>query len=535
MKRGGKITLIVLAVLVAVFGILFVCADVIISRLVQEEVSRSLANIPGCEASCGDIHVRFFSGTASVEDLHFSYRNDSLMNKDSVCPGVEVSVNRVDVGRIFYSQLLHKRVLISDVRIKRPAMELWMDEKNPNSSFPQLHDDTLKKMDDVMESFRLMNLRIQDVAFRLHSVRTKLDVSVDSLSLTAHELVYDSVFSYCDSVYRFELGTACVVTPDGRVRIETSDIRQSDQGAFEIGKTRIANTMPRKRLADIVKEPSTWIDMTIDSVITSPFNPIRKALAKDNSLESLKVVVEKMDIYRDERYAPKTPYVMPQDFLVSLPMTFKVGHLDAQVKQMDIEYASTNVNCGEMHLGNMHMAVDNVTNKRGATMRVSGGCPIQKGQAKAQATMTLNKACDFTIALQAKNINANYLNTFIRPLVGITFELQIDELDTHYAGNSEKVSGEFKLLYHGLNVQVHKDENIPYKIVTKNANTFTTLANTLLPKSNPTAVDIHPRAYKVEWKRDPWKPVALYAFGPCINGAVETLLPGLYVHKQVKE
>ena len=77
-------------------------------------------------------------------------------------------------------------------------------------------------------------------------------------------------------------------------------------------------------------------------------------------------------------------------------------------------------------------------------------------------------------------------------------------------------------------------DNIPYKIVTKNANTFTTLANTLMPKSNPTAVDVHPRAYEVEWKRDVWKPFPLYMFGPCINGAVETLLPGLYVHKEVK-
>ena len=89
------------------------------------------------------------------------------------------------------------------------------------------------------------------------------------------------------------------------------------------------------------------------------------------------------------------------------------------------------------------------------------------------------------------------------------------------------------MLYHGLEVKVHGEDDIPYKIVTKNANSFTTLANTLIPKSNPTAVDIHPRAYQVEWKRDQWKPFPLYMFGPCIDGAKETLLPGLYVHKQV--
>jgi len=68
----------------------------------------------------------------------------------------------------------------------------------------------------------------------------------------------------------------------------------------------------------------------------------------------------------------------------------------------------------------------------------------------------------------------------------------------------------------------------------KNADFFTSAANSLIPKSNPTAVDIHPRKYEVEWKRDVWSPYPLYLFGPCIDGIKKTMLPGLYVHKQIK-
>ena len=218
---------------------------------------------------------------------------------------------------------------------------------------------------------------------------------------------------------------------------------------------------------------------------------------------------------------------------MSIPAHFMINHVDAHINAIDIEYASTNVNCGELHLKGIQAAVDNVTNKRGAIMTAGGTCPIQKGQAKASFSMTMNKACDFGMRLHATNINADYLNTFLRPLVGMTCELQLDDLETQYTGNSEKASGTFKMLYHGLKVQVHQEDDIPYKIVTKNAKTFTTLANTLLPKSNPTAVDIHPRAYEVSWKRNEWKPFPLYLFGPCIDGAMETLLPGLFVHKQV--
>lgn len=71
--------------------------------------------------------------------------------------------------------------------------------------------------------------------------------------------------------------------------------------------------------------------------------------------------------------------------------------------------------------------------------------------------------------------------------------------------------------------------------MTKNAKLFEGVANSLIPKSNPTSVDIHPRAYEVEWKRDPWMEFPFYMFGPCIDGVKKTFLPGLYVHKQTNK
>ena len=241
-----------------------------------------------------------------------------------------------------------------------------------------------------------------------------------------------------------------------------------------------------------------------------------------------------MDIYRDERYAPKEPFDMPQDILMSLPMTFCLGHADARINLIDIEFASTDKNVGRLKLKGIQTRVDNITNKKGAIMMVKGSAPVDKGKADAEMTMTMNKAGDFFLKLHAENINTSFLNSFIRPLVGVTSNIELDTLDTQYKGNATIAKGTYRMLYHGLNVQVHQEDDIPYKIVTKNAKTFTQLANTLLPKSNPTAVDVRPRAYNVEWKRDEWKPFPLYLFGPCIDGVKMTFLPGLYVHKQVQ-
>lgn len=535
MKKGTKITLIVLGTFLAIGIAIFVVADLYLSSILTKEVNKTLAQLPGCEASVGDIDLRFFSGTADVTDLHFAYRGEPLHAKDTVAPGFVAHVDRIAVGRILYSLLFDKQIYITDVRIVRPAMELWLDEKHPELSFPQFKDTTLRQGGEWLKRAELDKLRIKNAAFSLHSLSSKLDLAADTVSLTVHDLIYDSTFHYNDTLYRFSLGTARVMMPDGMIRLETSDIEHADQGELKVGRTRICHTMPRKRLGDIVREPVTWMDMTIASVTTAPLNPIHKAMNKDYKLDHVDAVVASMDIFRDERYAPKKPFDMPQTILTSMPVVFCINRVNAGIKKIDIEFASTNVNCGRLKLHNIKTVVNNVTNKRNATMNVSGNCPISDaGRAEAKVTMTMDKACRWSLDIHATDVDINYLNTFVRPLVGITADCHIDTLDTRYAGDNAIAKGTFRMLYHGLKVQVHQEDDIPYKIVTKNAKTFTTLANTLIPHSNPTAVDIHPRAYSVDWKRDEWKPFPLYMFGPCIDGIMETFLPGLFVHKQVR-
>lgn len=532
MNRAWKITLIVLGAVLA-FGIAaFIGADVIVSRIAKNQVDKALAELPGCEVSCGDIQIRLFSGTASVKDLRFDYRGETVIRKDTVRPGALIQVERIDVGRIFYSMLFRKQALVHSLTIVRPQVELWMDEEHPELCFPAFPQDTTPRPFPLAKA-ELMRLSVENASLALHSVRTRLDVTADSCSLTVHDLAYDSVFTYCDSLYMFYLAHAGVTTPDGRVHIDTRDLAQVDQGALYVGTTRIANTMPKMKLGDIVREPVTWIDMTVESVTTCPFNPVRKALAKDMTLESLEAVVAQMNVFRDTRYKPKTPFQTPQQALMAIPLTFTLKHVDASIQHIFIELASTEKNIGHLTLRDIRAKVDNVTNRRGATLRLSGSCPVDKGAAQATARLTMNSESEFYAKMHVTDVNVSFLSPFIRPLVGMTADCLIDTLDTEYKGNTTRAEGSFRMLYHGLDILVHKEDDIPYKIVTRNANTFTTLGNTLIPKSNPTAVDIRPRAYQVEWKYDPWQPWPLYLFGPCIDGVKKTFLPGLYVHTQI--
>ena len=200
---------------------------------------------------------------------------------------------------------------------------------------------------------------------------------------------------------------------------------------------------------------------------------------------------------------------------------------------MNIEVAIADDNIGKLKMHDAHATIADFTNKRNKTMRIEAKCPIEQGVADVNLAFTMNKNCDFKTKMHAAGVDGQFINTLLRPITGITLGFELDTLDALYTGNRTNAEGICRLLYHGLQVQVHKEDKIPFKAITANADFINSAAKNLLPKSNPSTVDIHPRAYKVEAKRDEMMFFPIYMMMPIINGAVKTFLPGLFVHCEV--
>jgi hypothetical protein len=396
----------------------------------------------------------------------------------------------------------------------------------------------LEKAGVWLKSFRVRHINIDRFTAHLHSTSSPLVLKADSLSLECHDMAYDfadSLFTYNDSVYELSLAAAEVNLPDGLMAMEVHNLSTADQGPLNLGYTRIRNIVSHKKMAELIHEQFTWIDLELNSVTTSPFNPLRKALAQDYTLDEIKADVRRMHVIRDERIAPKVPFVTPQEFLRTIPVTFAVKKVTSVAHKLDVELYTTAVNCGKLNLkGPMYATMTNVTNKPGAVWHNRAKAPFgDKGHVEASYDIHMDRKSSFDLSIHGKDLNLENMNPFIRPLVGITCAIHVKQLDADYSGDQTIAKGAFCMQYHGLDIKVHKEDNIPYKIVTKHADFFTSAANSLLPKSNPTSVDIRPRKYAVEWTRDVWSPYPLYLFGPCIDGIKKTMLPGLYVHKQI--
>lgn len=509
--------------------------NAVLSHIAQRRINKVLASMPDAQASIGSVSVGLLTGTAIVKDVHFAYKAESEKSKDKSTPGSEVHIDKIEIGRVFFFKLLDNKALVHSVNIIRPRVELWMDEEHPELCVPKFEIDTsLLHLLHPLNRAELMNLDIEEASFALHSTRTALDVAANDFSLSMQELTYDSVFHICDSVYSLSLGHAAILTPDSLIHIEMHDLAHANQGPLTIGDTRVRHTVGRMQLGDIVQEPTTWIDMQMERLSTSPFNPIRKAFAKDYSLDKMDVVFGKMDLVRDLRYKPKKPFIMVQQAFKDIQTRFLIDHVDALIKHIHIDLTSTDINCGQLDMHNIQATADHVTNYRFDKTHLKGHCAIGSGKMDIAMDFTANKNCDFETRLHAENVDGAFLNPLLRPLVGMTCAMQIDTLDARYAGSKVRADGTFRMLYHGLQAKVHKEDDIPYKIVTRHAGAINVAAKILLPKSNPLTAHAKPKAYNIAWKRNEWAPTELYLFGPCIDGVVKTLLPGLFIKDKNK-
>jgi len=524
MEKRKQKKLMVISILLGVFVVLLLTANLTTSYLIKQKVDKELALLPAefGEISCGSIYVRLFSGTAEVNDIRYIYHHAKKVNKkDSVAPGIRVSIDQVSVGHIFYSLLMNKQLVVNSLSIIRPDIDLWLDDKNPLHSFPTFpkSEETTRKASFPFHQAQLREFNLEKASVRYHSLRTPLDAKVDSCSLSVYHLSYDSAFHYCDSLYNFALEHAALKTPDGMMLIETHNIEQEDAGPLTIGRTHIMNTVSHKEMAARANEPITWLDMHMASAKIGAFNPVRKILAQDWTFGEITAVVNKMNVVRDLTHKPLKPYRMLQEEMMAIPVPFRVAKINGEIKKLTINLALTPTKCGKMSLEKIHASIANLTNARGAIMMVSGGMPLGEGNASVGINLTMNDDSDFTMRMVGQNADMSFINEFIQPIAGLKLNCAVDRLDLENVGNKVKTTGTFCLQYHDLEVL---------------ENQFSGFANAILPKRNPNNDKSEPRAYKTEWKKEPKQEFAFYLFGPMIDGVIKTLLPGVNVHQQIR-
>lgn len=382
-------------------------------------------------------------------------------------------------------------------------------------------------------------IKVHDVCGQVRSTSDYLCAGIDSLSLGVYGIGYsllDSIpYHYNDSVYEFSLGSASIITPDSLVKIQTTDMRYTNGGAFRIGPTHIQHTMGMwdlSRRKDYT--PQAWINLQMRELRTSHKNVVREAMTLEDgfALDSVHVIIDRMFVAKDARYKPKKPYPILQEAMLSVNYPFHIRRLDAEVKDLEVHLATqdtTHVGC--MTLGPLHANVRNITAVPNQTIHVDARGQVGKGKLKMGMDIVVNRAGDWAIDIDARDLNLHFLDQFLYPIAGMNIGCDIQHLQTQYRGDGVKANGTLCMEYTNLSVEATKDSPIP--AVRNMSGLINSFARTCLPHENPKTPGAEPRAYKTQWKRDPMAEPVLFFLGPLINGVVETMLPGLFVANKV--
>ena len=498
-KKKWRKAGIIIGCILAVFVVLFLIADSIISHVADKQIRQVLAEKYDGYADYSRLRISPWAGTVTVEDVAISSEDSMTLSKDK--PGFALRVGRIAVRNLDLLSLIRTQTLpLCKIKLKDVQAQVVSDKQNPY-----------------------------------------MEIALGALEVHAHGVGYnlqDSTVVYNDSLYLLELSDLHFMAPDSLTAIDLERFYTKNAGPLEMAGLHVYNTVDRRELA--VRKgniPGTWADMNLDEIVTSPVNVIRMALAQQVAIDSVRVVSHQGGaIFRDARFKPKEPYPMPQEVIRACPIPLSIGNVAVDVDKLDIEIATTHVNSGNLSLADTKVEIKDASNKRGAAIRcIIHDARIGKSRSSGSMIMHLDKNCNFETKVLVRGFELSYMDSLLCPLVGFTANAEVDTLRAHIFGDSERSHGDFCMIYHDFSVKVHKDENIPYHFITKNAGFVESFANTMLPKSNPPAHATAPRAYKVEWKRDVMSPFPLYMFGPIIDGAVKTMLPGLFVHDKIKE
>ena len=494
-KKTTKITLWVLGVLFGLGVLVVTSADVAVSRIAEKQARAAIeaAQLP-YTIEFDHIHVLLMSGCVELEDIHFGASGKALKN------------NQIDT----------------------------VDIKVPNVAFRMIsYKDLIKH-----RKLSVNSLKVRKACAKMKGKSTKLSVEADSLTVELRHLYYclaDSTYGYCDSLYDVSLSRLQFTNARGLIKIEANDLKTEDGGPIFLGNTRIWNSVAKRELANILKEPSTWIDLKLNSVEVSPLNLLRTDFTKGLTLDKITVKAKHLDVFRDNRLKPTKPFPMPQTVIAGMSYPLRIKRVEFMMPKLDVGVLMTDKNLGQLQVTNIQMVARDFSTKRGNVLKANLTAELGTGKFDGVFRLHNDKECNFDLDLQGREVETSCLTGMLRPIVAMELDCHVDSLKAKYSGNSENITGTVMLAYHGMKGRVFKGEDIPIRIVQQNAGAIEYFVNHLIPKSNPRNDSKAPLEFNVDVKRDEMKPFPLYALTPLIMGAVETFLPGLFQGKKVKK
>ncbi len=536
MTGKTKIGLIVLLLVVVIASVLVGMSKSLLTNIVKTEIDKQLAELQDYKITYDDVRLNLATRSVTVEGVHaISLAHDTL--PADTC-GIDLRVAELKIEHIGIRQFLkNNRVAVKNIAIDGLDVNLQIGAEK---SLTETDTVQVKKETSAQKLFAAGTNRfeLRNARLRVKNVSNNMSARVENLNLTLHDICYhfdDKQLSYNDSLYELDLSGIGLTNFDGIYNIDIQKVATENSGAIYANDVHVWSPIPKTKLAELKGNiPTTWVETRIDSLRTTPLNLFAQAIDKQIVVDSVFIVAKQFNLYRDSRFDAKEPYQMPQQKILKMPLPVEIHHIDVRVPRCDIEMATTDKNCGQMALYHTHVTIDDFSNRHDETIKMRMLCRLHGGGfVDVSLNLTLDKHSHLYCLFKVADGTGEALNSFVRPLFGVTFDCNIDKITAEFVGDEHQTEGIFTMLYRNLVLHVHGNES-PYVFIAKNGGLINFLSQLVLPKSNPSKPNGEFRSYKISYERDEYQVFPAYLIHTLVNGVKETLFPGFYVKKRVK-
>ena len=544
MKVSNKTLKKALLCIVIVVAFFAVC-DLLLSRIATGQLRKALADIPGAQIEFKKVNLALLAGNLAVEGVEITLI-DSTLSEPLVEGRIEViKLEGMSLLRLLKGEAHARRLLIRGPEAKltlppKQAAKARKSAKSGKNSKASQNDTTQASPDSsFLNKVSLSELRLEKGKIDLSQLKGSMKFHTQNIECSVCDLGFvlaEKRVEYSDSCYRLSLDSLDFTDEMGLTRYQIGHLATANAGPLEALNLHLYNCVAKEVVAERMgKVAAVWFDAKLDSLQTGAINIPRMAKEQRINIASIRISGPDIVLMQDDRYPPAVPYPTFQEGLNSVKIPISIQQIDARVDKFTFMWETTHVNRGTFPLHKLRLSVNSASNAQGNVMKMN----IRSGQ-KSGGRMKLalsvrnNKAESTQGKLEIYDLDGARLDPFIRPLFGATVQTDIHQIDATFKGDKSKMTGNFLMLYDGLNLKAWNDKTAPYQIIAQNSGFITFLANIIAPDSNPAGPGQEPKSVELAFQRDPMLPYPAYIIQSLTNGMLKTVLPGGSVHKTQK-
>lgn len=376
--------------------------------------------------------------------------------------GIQITAEEIEIEGIdILAYLNSKKIEVSTLKLIKPEVTIYTKakkEKEKDSS----ENGNPAKLDLLIKSVEIANGSLKMA--KNDSVKNQLFARIPSLNLKGVSADQESLkkglpFNYeqlqmaSDSLF-FNLNDQHDLFVE-KIKKEGSSLTFS--------KINIKPLYGKQEFQQHIPYEKDRFDLSIEELALNSFRWNLKNDSLSLLSENIKIANGDIKIYRDKRVKDdKRQKPMYSKMIRELPIKLKLDTI--KVKNLAIQYeelVKAKRGAGKVTFKNLNASIYNITNmeiSKKAFPRTDIDVQTQfMGEANLKVNWNFdisNKADTFTISGQMDRISSEGINEFLTPALNVKAEGGIRDMRFNFAGNSQRSTGDMKLIYSNFKVEV---------------------------------------------------------------------------------